>query len=342
MIETPAKTGPSDTKTADTLAWCLGVAFCLGYVALVAALAPLLAPVAFKPDMGFLDYVWKLPDPTALSHTTAWGGYLLHQVTIWALIYRAQSQGLSYGRVLHPVNVMALAANGVFILLHLAQTYATYDGLAQDTPIWASQGSVIIMLVMILIMENQRRGMFFGKSANIPEEAGRVLRKYHGYVFSWALIFTFWYHPMESTFGHLAGTFYTTIVMLQGSLMFTRMHVNRWWTMSLEVLVLFHGTAVALMAAKGAWAQFFFGFAAMFIVTQMHGLGLKRWQRWAFVGAYGAGVGVTYLFRGVGLFAEIIRVPAVEYMLVYLFALAIWLGLLAADRLIAKPVPAAG
>lgn len=340
MTEVSAQSGSSETKTSDTFAWALGIAFCLGYVVLVYALAPLLAPVAFMPDMGFLDYVWKLPNPTQLSHATAWGGYLLHQVTIWALIYRAQSQGLSYTRVLHPVNVLALAANGFFILLHLAQTHATYDGLAQDTPIWASQGSVIIMLVMILIMENQRRGMFFGKKATIPDEAGRVLRKYHGYVFSWALIFTFWYHPMESTLSHLAGTLYTTIIMLQGSLMFTRMHVNRWWTASLEVLVLFHGTTVALMSSKGMWAQFLFGFAAMFIVTQMHGLGLKPWQRWAFIGAYAAGVGVTYLFRGWSIFAEIIRVPAVEYTLVYLFALAIWLGLLAADRLLSKTEPA--
>lgn len=326
---------------SDRLGLFAGLAFCLGFVVLIDQLAPHLTPVAFAPDSGFLDYVWKLPDPTAVSRATAWGGYLLHQVTIWALIYRAQSQGLRYQGMLHPANLLALGANAFFMLLHLAQTHLTYDGLAQDTPIWSSQGSVVIMLVMILIMENQRRGMFFGRKADLPQEAARVLRKYHGYVFSWALIYTFWYHPMESTVGHLAGTFYTTIIMLQGSLFFTRVHVNRWWTVTLEVLVVAHGTTVALMSAKGAWAQFFFGFAAVFVVTQMHGLGLKAWQKWAFIAAYVAGIAATYTFRGVGLFGEIFRVPIVEYALVYFFAFAIWLGLVVADRLGGAPQAAA-
>jgi hypothetical protein len=28
-------------------------------------------------------------------------------------------------------------------------------------------------------------------------EAVDVAKRYHGYVFSWAVIYTFWYHPME-------------------------------------------------------------------------------------------------------------------------------------------------
>lgn len=44
--------------------------------------------------------------------------------------------------------------------LHLVQTWLWYDGLAQDVPIWSSQGSVIVMLVLILFLEMPRRGLW--------------------------------------------------------------------------------------------------------------------------------------------------------------------------------------
>ncbi len=43
---------------------------------------------------------------------------------------------------------------------------------------------------------------------------------------------------MEPTNGHLIGFFYMFLLMLQGSLFFTRIHVNRWWTLIQEFLVL--------------------------------------------------------------------------------------------------------
>jgi hypothetical protein len=306
-----------------------GIAFCLVYVILIRALAPFLDPIDFAPDAGFAHYFWKLPEPSFWARVTAWTGYILHQVAIWACIYLAQQKGLKYSDRLHPLNYAALGLNALFILAHLLQTHLFYDGLAQDTHIATSQGSVVVMLVMILIMENQRRGLAFGVRAPLGQEVMRVLRKYHGYVFSWALIYTFWYHPMESTSGHLVGTLYTTLIMVQGSLFFTRVHVNRWWTMFLEVMVLFHGTMVAIMHGKGAWAQFGFGFAAMFIVTQMHGLGLSKPVRWAFIAAYLGGIAVTYaFFRPLSVAHEIFRVPATLYALVFLFAAIVW-GILA-------------
>ena len=48
---------------------------------------------------------------------------------------------------------MALAANGLFVALHIWQTRVFYDGLAQDTSVMASQFSVIFMLVFVLIMD---------------------------------------------------------------------------------------------------------------------------------------------------------------------------------------------
>ena len=115
------------------------------------------------------------------------------------------------------------------------------------------------------------------------------------------MVFTFWYHPAENTQGHLIGFFYMFLLMLQGSLFLTRLHVNRWWMVVQEVTVLFHGALVAVQQmtsdiTTGIWPMFFFGFAVIFIVTQLYGLGLKRWQT---------------------------RIPAVEYLAAVVLALLI-------------------
>ena len=83
---------------------------------------------------------------------------------------------------------------------------------------------------------------------------------------------------METTAGHLIGLFYMFLLLLQGSLFMTRAHTNRWWTVSLELLVAVHGTLVAVMNSGpgGQWPMFLFGFLGVFVLTQMHGLGLGR------------------------------------------------------------------
>ena len=121
--------------------------------------------------------------------------------------------------------------------------------------------------------------------------------------------------------------------MVQASLMFTRAHLNKWWTFTLEASVLFHGTVVAILQGADLWPMFFFGFAAMFIITQMYGLGLKPWLRWAFVGAFAIAAIVVYSSRGWVALNEIIRIPAIEYLVVFILALFIWGGLRLADRI---------
>ena len=161
--------------------------------------------------------------------------------------------------------------------LHIAQTKLFYDGLAQDVPVMSSQFSVIFMLVFILMMENSRRGLFFGHKLKFLEEPGSFLRKYHGYYFAWAITYTFWFHPIEDTLGHLLGTFYTLMLLLQGSLFFTRAHRDRVWTGFLEVFVLIHGALVAYASFHSEkWSMFLFGFLTIFVVTQMHGMGLGK------------------------------------------------------------------
>lgn len=314
---------PKNMLTSSKALWG-GVIFSFLFTGLIWLLRGAIPSIDFLPDQGASWYYWKLPEPTFWSRATAWGGYMFHQVAIWGLIYFGQKNKTKYTNGLHRLNIVALAVNAVFIVLHLLQTIFFYDGLAQDVSIWSSQGSVVLMLVMILLMENQRRGLFFGKKVGFLKETARVARKYHGYIFAWGVIYTFWYHPMEATMGHLLGFIYTFFLMVQGSLMFTRAHLNKWWTLVLEVSVLVHGTLVALQT-NTMWPMFFFGFAGIFVVTQMYGLGLNKYWRWGFIAAYIAGVLVVYSGRGWASVNEIVRIPVIEYLLVFVLALIIWL-----------------
>ncbi len=301
-----------------------GILFSLIFTGIIFAARPLLPQIDFAPDTGASHYFWKLPDPTFITRASAWLSYLAHQGFMWYLIWKAQKDELKYTNGLQRVNVIALVGNALFVVWHLVQTIFWYDGLAQDVSIWSSQASVVIMLVFVLLMENQRRGIFFGKKVNFLTDTGKFVRKYHGYIFAWGIIYTFWYHPMESTSGHLIGFFYTFVLMVQGCLFFTRAHVNKYWTFSLEILVLFHGTLVAINQGNGIWPMFFFGFAGIFIVTQMYGIGLKAWQRWAFLAAYIIGALGWYSFTDISNINEVVRIPVIEYLLVFIFAGLVW------------------
>ena len=208
-----------------------GIAFSLAFTALIWWAGQRLASIPHLPDQGAAWYYWKLPNPPSGRHFTAWMFYALHQITLWSLIFYAQTRVKTYTTGLHPVNVWALGVNAFFILLHFVQTHIWYDGLAQDVSIFSSQGSVILMLVAILLMENQRRGLFLGKKVSFAKRIGSFARKYHGYLFAWATVYTFWYHPMENTPGHLVGFLYMFLLLLQGSLFLTRIHLNKWWTL---------------------------------------------------------------------------------------------------------------
>lgn len=322
-----ASTAQPSAARGDIRALAGGILFSLVFTGLIAWAGQILDRSTFLADQGASWYFWKLPNPTFWTHATAWLFYLAHQVTVWWLIAYAQSRKTKYTTGLHRFNVWALAANAFFILLHFAQTHLWYDGLAQDVSIWSSQVSVVILLVWVLLMENNRRGLFFGKKMPISQQIIAFARKYHGYYFAWAAIYTFWYHPMENTPGHLVGFFYMFLLMLQGSLFFTRVHVNRYWTFVQEFMVMVHGTMVALVQGNGLWPMFFFGFGGMLVITQMHGLKLPNWAKWAILAAYLGGVVLVYSTRGFNKIDEIIRIPLIEYLSVAVLALLFGGGL---------------
>ena len=311
-----------------------GIVFSAVVTGLIWWLGPRLDAIPLLPDAGPSWYEWKLPDPTFWTRAVVWTLYLAHQLTLWGLIWWAQTRRPSYGSGLHRVNVIALAANAGFVLLHVLQTHLTYDGLAQDVSIWSSQGAVIVMLVWILLIENSRRGLVFGAKVPMGSELKRFIRKYHGYFFAWAIVYTFWYHPAISTTGHLWGFFYTMLLLVQSSLFFTRAHLNRYWTFALEATVLVHGALVAVGQGGGLWPMFAFGFGGLIVMTQMHGLGLSRWTRVGIVAVYAGLVTWVYADRGWNRLDEIVRIPLIEILAALLLA-----GLFAVAFTVARRLP---
>jgi hypothetical protein len=309
----------------------IGVIFSFLFTGLIWLAGSALTAIPHLPDQGGDWYYWKLPTPDTMARLTSWGLYFAHQIAMWSIIWYAQSRVRKYAPNggLHRINLIALGVNALFIVLHFVQTHLWYDGLAQDVSIWSSQWSVILVLVWIMLIENNRRGIFFGKKLPIGKQIIAFARKYHGYYFSWAIIYTFWYHPMEATPGHLLGFLYTFLLLLQSSLFLTRIHVNKWWMFMQEIIVLAHGTIVAIVGGNNLWPMFFYGFFGVFIITQMHGLGLRRWMKGALVAIYVGSAVIVYSDRGLKRVWELSAIPLADYgiliAMALLFGAGIWL-----------------
>jgi hypothetical protein len=105
-------------------------------------------------------------------------------------------------------------------------------------------------------------------------------------MFAWAAIYTFWYHPMESTLGHALGFVHTSLIMLQGSLAYTNVHLNKIWIVVLEAFVTIHAGVIAYQTSAGTdrlWPMFLFGFLFNFMFNQIYDIGTKTWRNMSVV-----------------------------------------------------------
>lgn len=317
-----------NTQISDQQATNWGIIFSVVASLAVLALGTWLLQFELAtPDGNAFFYDWKLAEPTFLSRASAWLGFGFHQLLIWLTIWWAiEKSPRTYTNTLKPVNVVSLLINAVFIVLHYIQTAVFYDGIAQDLPSWTAQGTVIMMLFIILAMENRRRGLFFGKKVTFRQEFYRWMRDYHGYTFSFAVIYTFWFHPMVPTWGHILGFMHVMLVMLQGSLMFTKIHLNKKWIVINELFVLPHAAIVAVEQGLGLVNMFALGFLTMFIVTQMHALNLKPMVKNLIYAGFVITLIIVYGFAQPAFTAnEVIRIPFIEYGLVFVTYWG-WLG----------------
>jgi len=282
-------------------------------------------------DTGFSYYMWKFRpiDRSNITRITAWSFFFIQFFGNLVLLAKLKLDQENKENGFSRFNVYLLLFNAGFIVIHYLHTWIWYDSLAQDTPVWSSQGSVIVMLVLILIMENNRRGLFFGKKVPLPKESTKWIMKNHGIFIVLATVFTFWYHPMEFTIAHMFGFFYMYLLFVQMAFARTKFHNNKYFKIVLEVTVLFHGTAVAFGTGNAPWAMFLFGFAAIFFVTQIYGLGLNKK---VILGSQITFLVIILLVYS-GLFTdntivdinEVFRIPFIEYALVFVFVFTIYL-----------------
>jgi hypothetical protein len=268
--------------------------------------------VPHLPDEGAHWYYWQLADPTTASRLSAWLGYGLHQLFIWVVLFKAKNER-PHPDTVSKFNIAVLLINLVFIILHLIQTHIWYDGLAQDVPIWTSQGSVIVMLVLMLVMLTPRRGFILGKKINLPNRELKFLNAFHGIFISWALVYTFWFHPMEGTYGLLSGFFYMYLLFTQLSLFNTKIHFNMKWLVLLETMVAVHGTLITLQKDNPIWPMFLSGFLFMFTFTYVYGLTKKKSLRISTLLLYVISITIMYYFRGFDRLYEVSFIPVALY-----------------------------
>jgi len=122
------------------------------------------------------------------------------------------------------------------------------------------------------------------------------------------------------------GFAYLFALLWQSVLIFQRSHLDRRWTLLLECMVIPHGVLVAIHQGLGLWPMFAFGFSAIFVLTQMHGLGWGRGLRQAVAAGWlVALVAIYVLLERVAMWHEVLRIPTLEYGVVGLIALGFWL-----------------
>jgi hypothetical protein len=325
--------------TGPVYLWLIAFVFSTCFTILIWLLGPLLQPFlnTLLPDQGASWYYWKLPARDFWTMMIVWIFYLGHQFAVWATIFQAKRNPkwiFPKGNGLSNYNLAMFGINTVFVLLHLIQTHVWFDGLAQDVPIWTSQGSVIIMLALILIIENPRRGFFLGRKLGRPFTANivKVFRRNHMYVIAWALVYTFWFHPMSYDPQLLSGFFYMFLLFTQMSLAYTRVHFDKKWIITLESYVAIHAVIVAIyntafFQSADMWPMFFSGFAFMFVFTYIYALKVKKLILYLVTISYIAFLIWLYLPLPIGLGRSIDFLLRIEFLWipVALYGLAIGL-----------------
>ncbi|MFX0106926.1 MAG: hypothetical protein ACFE7R_01450 [Candidatus Hodarchaeota archaeon] len=319
--------------------WVGGLVFAIGFTLLIWIFGPALDRFVLGPDQGPAWYYWQLPEPDFMAQFIVWSMYLTHQFVVWGTIYWAQknliAQKTNPTTSLTKYNWAMVVISLVFVTLHLVQTQIWFDGLAQDVPIWTSQGSVIVMLVLILIIENPRRGLFLGKKAGKPFTArvSGLVRRIHMYPIAWALVYTFWFHPMFYDPQLLTGFFYMFLLFTQMTVAYTKVHIDKRWVITVEGFVGVHALVVAIFntldhGSTDMWAMFLSGFVFMWVFTYMYALNIRKevkglvtllyftFLAWIYIPApFGYGRDIAYLLR-----LEMLWIPIILYLLAAVFA----------------------
>ncbi len=270
-------------------------------------------------DTGASVYQWKLVDYTYLNMILVWMFAFMHLFYNFYFIMKIKrSKVVGYSKY----NNYLLLGNLFFILLHQLQTNIGYDGLAQGTPVFTSQVSVIIMLCLILIMLIPNRGLFLSKKVFVNKRAYKLLYSVHGVLFLIALVYTFWFHPMVFTWAHFTGFLYMFLLFVQASFINTKYHTNKLWIVILEVSVVIHAVSVAYLVQNSSiWPMFLFGFLFIFFVTQIYIFKIDKKYKYMLTLLYFISAFIFYFIRDISMIHQILWIPIIEYGLALLIIL---------------------
>eukprot|EP00168_Porphyra_purpurea_P013887 TRINITY_DN3913_c0_g1_i1.p3 TRINITY_DN3913_c0_g1~~TRINITY_DN3913_c0_g1_i1.p3 ORF type:complete len:161 (-),score=53.22 TRINITY_DN3913_c0_g1_i1:468-950(-) len=145
-----------------------------------------------------------------------------------------------------------------------------------------SLSAVAALLVWVWLLRSPGRGVCGGAPLPLPggRRAAVALHRAavaaHGYFFSWAAVYTLWYHPAVATPAHVTGFVYLALLLVQSGLAGTAAHVAGGWVTGLEGGVAVHAAATAAAApvragGGGLVPLFGWGFATTFVAVHLHG-----------------------------------------------------------------------
>lgn len=264
-----------------------------------------------------------------------------------------------------------LGLHATFCVARVAHTrWVSYDGLARDVHEASALGAVAVLLVWVWLLRSPERGVFFGCfRLSLPggggSRAAATLRSAavaaHSYAFSFACVWTLWYHPAVATPAHVTGIVYIGALLVQSALAGTAAHVEEGWMTALEVSVAGHAlvtaaaattrSASAAAAAGVAVAQpgggggggdggksllplFGWGFASTFVAVPLHGLGWSAATRARVTAAYGATAAAAVAGRWGGTRAyHVVAIPVADAVILGVLVAVLGGGNWAAIRL---------
>ena len=242
--------------------------------------------LAFSPFTGII-----FPHKLIIRAKSAWLCFLLHLLFMTSMVAWSQYQHSSrethncphpapphwcgWTSQLEPTHYVTILGSIIFIVLRLVQTHMWYDGLALDVPEASAMVATIVASCVALFMQQTERGLVFGQSINTETSLAltNIARRFHGYVFTTSLVFTFWYHPTEGGIMHSSGFLLLILFLIQGSLMYTVTHLGVVWRNLLEFTVLPHSLLIEWTRSRPkneSWKMFLSGYLLTFLITHIH------------------------------------------------------------------------
>lgn len=233
------------------------------------------------------SYVWRRQHVASLDRIAVWCCYAAHQFSSWACLFIAQRLhgNKRYVSKLRAMNIWALVMNASFVSIHILHSATTFSSLSQDISFWSAQVCSILIIVIAIVIDNQSRGVFLGKRLPLADGAAYLLRRYHGYAVSYLIILSFWYHPVMATSGHAIGVAHSVLLLTHSSLFYTRLHLNPYWRLLLEGILVLHALPLAsspfalftlLPPDPSSWKGFLLGLLLVFATTQC--FALPQWR----------------------------------------------------------------